>query len=188
MLASLLGSLAALGPLTIYMYLPSFPTITDDFNTNASLIQFSLTACLLGLGSGQVIIGPLSDVRGRQLPLLFSLILYFIASTAAAFAPNVYFFIGARFLQGFAAAGGIVMSRAIVRDVSVGTELTKFCALLMLINNLARMLAPVMGSSILLFTNWRGVFVVLGGVGILLFLIITFRFKETLPEERRIPS
>lgn len=187
-LALLLGSLAALGPLTIDMYLPSFPTITDDFNTNASLIQFSLTACLLGLGSGQVIIGPLSDVRGRQLPLLFSLILYFIASTAAAFAPNVYFFIGARFLQGFAAAGGIVSSRAIVRDVYVGKELTKFFALLMLINNLAPILAPVMGSSILLFTNWRGVFVVLGGVGILLFLIITFRFKETLPEEKRIPS
>ena len=187
-LALLLGSLAALGPLTIDMYLPSFPTITDEFNTNASLIQFSLTACLLGLGSGQVIIGPLSDVRGRQLPLLFSLTLYFIASTAAAFAPNVYFFIGARFLQGFAAAGGIVSSRAIVRDVYVGKELTKFFALLMLINNLAPILAPVMGSSILLFTNWRGVFVVLGGVGILLFLIISFRFKETLPKEKRIPS
>src|SRR5699024_3807844 len=90
--------------------------------------------------------------------------------------------------QGFAAAGGIVSSRAIVRDVYVGKELTKFFALLMLINNLAPILAPVMGSSILLFTNWRGVFVVLGGVGILLFLIITFRFKETLPEEKRIPS
>lgn len=187
-LALLLGSLAAFGPLTIDMYLPSFPTITADFKTSASLIQFSLTACLLGLGVGQLIIGPMSDVHGRRKPLLIFLALYFVASVATAFAPNVYLFIAARFFQGFAAAGGIVVSRAVARDIYVGRELTKFFALLMLINNLAPILAPILGSSILLFTNWRGVFIVLAGIGILLWFIITFRFEESLPVERRVPS
>lgn len=187
-LALLLGSLAALGPLTIDMYLPSFPTITNEFSTNPSLIQFSLTSCLLGLGIGQLIIGPMSDVQGRRQPLLIFLGLYFIASLACAFAPTVSLFIGARFIQGFAAAGGIVVSRAVVRDVYIGRELTKFFALLMLINNLAPILAPVVGSSILLFTNWRGVFITLSLVGIILVFIIAFRFEETLPTEKRIPS
>jgi len=187
-LALLLGSLAALGPLTIDMYLPSFPTITNEFNTNASFIQFSLTSCLLGLGFGQLIIGPMSDVQGRRKPLIFFLGLYFAASLACAFASTVYIFIGARFIQGFAAAGGIVISRAVVRDVYVGRELTKFFALLMLINNLAPILAPVVGSSILLFTNWRGVFITLSLVGIILVATITFKFEETLPTEKRIPS
>jgi DHA1 family bicyclomycin/chloramphenicol resistance-like MFS transporter len=187
-LALLLGSLAALGPLTIDMYLPSFPTITNEFSTKASLIQFSLTACLLGLGIGQLIIGPMSDVQGRKRPLIIFLSLYFVASLACVFAPTVYLFIAARFMQGFAAAGGIVVSRAVVRDVYEGRELTKFFALLMLINNLAPILAPVAGSSILLFTNWRGVFITLSGIGILLVLIISLRFEETLPTEKRIPS
>lgn len=187
-LALLLGSLAALGPLTIDMYLPSFPTITNEFNTNASFIQFSLTSCLLGLGLGQLIIGPMSDVQGRRKPLIVFLGLYFVASLACAFAPTLTIFISARFIQGFAAAGGIVISRAVVRDVYVGRELTKFFALLMLINNLAPILAPVVGSSILLFTTWRGVFITLSLVGIILVSTITFRFEETLPTEKRMPS
>lgn len=187
-LALLLGSLAAFGPLTIDMYLPSFPTITADFKTNASLIQFSLTACLLGLGLGQLIIGPMSDVRGRRKPLLLFLALYFVASLVTAFSPTVHLFIIARFFQGFAAAGGIVVSRAVARDIYVGRELTKFFALLMLINNLAPILAPIIGSSILLFTDWRGVFIVLSAIGALLWFIISFRFEETLPPEERMPS
>ncbi|MCJ7841774.1 multidrug effflux MFS transporter [Lederbergia sp. NSJ-179] len=187
-LALLLGSLAALGPLTIDMYLPSFPTIVNDFHTNASLVQFSLTACLLGLGLGQVIVGPMSDVQGRRKPLLLFLFLYFVASIFCAFAPTISVFILARFTQGFAAAGGIVISRAIVRDLYHGRELTKFFALLMLINNLAPILAPVAGSSILMFTNWTGVFLVLGLVGILLVTFVLLKLNETLPEENRVPS
>ncbi|MCM3113161.1 Bcr/CflA family multidrug efflux MFS transporter [Lederbergia lenta] len=180
--------LAALGPLTIDMYLPSFPTIANEYGTNASLVQFSLTACLLGLGIGQLIIGPMSDVRGRRLPLIIFLTLYFVASIACAFAPNIYLFIVARFTQGFAAAAGIVISRAVVRDVYSGRELTKFFALLMLINNLAPILAPVAGGGILKFTKWNGVFIVLGMIGILLVIIVSSRLKETLPPQDRVPS
>jgi DHA1 family bicyclomycin/chloramphenicol resistance-like MFS transporter len=187
-LAILLGALAALGPLTIDMYLPSFPTIINEYRTNASLVQFSLTACLLGLGLGQLIIGPMSDVQGRRQPLLIFLILYFAASIACALAPSIHIFIGARFMQGFATAGGIVISRAIVRDLYSGSELTKFFALLMLINNLVLILAPIAGSGILIFTNWSGVFLVLGAIGILLFLLVTWRLDETLQPEDRVPS
>lgn len=187
-LAILLGSLALLGPFTIDMYLPSFPTIVKDYNTTASLVQISLTTCLLGLGLGQLFIGPMSDVHGRRKPLLIFLILYLIASVICSLAPNIYFFIGSRFLQGFAAAGGLVISRAIVRDVFSGRELTKFFASLMLVSNLGPIVAPIAGGSILLFTNWSGVFIVLACIGMVLFLTVIWKLEETLPIEKRVPS
>ncbi|MGM0922252.1 MAG: multidrug effflux MFS transporter [Bacillota bacterium] len=187
-LALLLGSLALLGPFTIDMYLPSFPTIVKEYSTTASLVQISLTTCLLGLGLGQLIIGPMSDVLGRRKPLLIFLIMYLLASVVCAFAPNIYFFIVARFLQGFAAAGGLVISRAIVRDVYSGRELTKFFALLMVVSNLGPIMAPIAGGGILFFTNWTGVFIVLACIGMVLFLIISLKLEETLPIEKRIPS
>lgn len=187
-LALLLGSLAILGPFTIDMYLPSFPTIVEEFGTTASFVQISLTSCLLGLGLGQLIIGPMSDVQGRKKPLLIFLIMYLIASAICAFAPNIYFFIAARFLQGFSAAGGIVISRAVVRDKFSGRELTKFFALLTLVSNLGPIIAPVAGGAILAFTNWTGVFVVLSVVGLVLFFTVISKLEESLPAEKRVPN
>ncbi|MBU7592464.1 Bcr/CflA family multidrug efflux MFS transporter [Metabacillus halosaccharovorans] len=187
-LALLLGSLGLLGPFTIDMYLPSFPTIVEDYQTEASLVQISLTTCLLGLGLGQLIIGPMSDVQGRRKPLLIFLVLYLLASLTCSFAPNIYTFIASRFVQGFAAAGGLVISRAVVRDVYSGKELTKFFSLLMLVGNLGPIVAPIVGGGVLAFTNWSGVFVVLAGVGLILFLIVSFKMEETLPKEKRVPS
>lgn len=187
-LALLLGSLGLLGPFTIDMYLPSFPAIVEDFGTKASLVQISLTTCLLGLGLGQLVIGPMSDVLGRRKPLLIFLILYLISSLACSFSPTIYVFIGARFLQGFSAAGGLVISRAIVRDLYRGKELTKFFALLMLVGNLGPIVAPIAGGSILAFTRWTGVFIVLACVGMVLFFIVSAKLEETLKKEDRIPS
>ncbi|KKK33637.1 MFS transporter [Mesobacillus campisalis] len=187
-LAVLLGSLGLLGPFTIDMYLPSFPTIVEDYGTNASLVQISLTTCLLGLGLGQLVIGPMSDVLGRRKPLLIFLIAYLIASLACALSPNIYVFIAARFIQGFSAAGGLVISRAVVRDVYSGRELTKFFALLMLVGNLGPIVAPIAGGAVLAFANWTSVFIVLAGIGLILFLIVTSKLEETLPEESRVPS
>jgi MFS transporter, DHA1 family, multidrug resistance protein len=187
-LALLLGSLGLLGPFTIDTYLPSFPTIVKDYDTTASLVQVSLTTCLLGLGLGQLIIGPMSDVQGRRNPLRTFLFLYLIASVICAFAPNIYTFIGARFIQGFAAAGGLVISRAIVRDLYSGRELTKFFSLLMLVGNLGPIVAPIAGAIILAFTDWSGVFLVLSCIGIILVLIVSWKLEETLPEEKRVPS
>ncbi|OLS40690.1 Bcr/CflA family efflux MFS transporter [Bacillus sp. MRMR6] len=187
-LAILLGSLGILGPFTIDMYLPSFPTIVNEFHTTASLVQISLTSCLLGLGLGQLIIGPLSDVQGRRKPLLIFLGLYLLASLICAIAPNIYFFIGARLLQGFAAAGGLVISRAIVRDLYSGRELTKFFALMVLVGNLGPIIAPIVGGGVLAFTTWTGVFLLLALVGLVLVLIVSFNLEETLPIEKRVPS
>jgi DHA1 family bicyclomycin/chloramphenicol resistance-like MFS transporter len=187
-LGLLLGSLGLLGPFTIDAYLPSFPTIVEDYHTNASLVQISLTSCLLGLGLGQLIIGPMSDVQGRRKPLLIFLSLYLLASLTCAFAPNIYAFIASRFVQGFAAAGGIVISRAIVRDVYSGRELTKFFALLMLVGNLGPIIAPIAGASILAFADWTWVFIVLSFVGVVLLLTVAWKLEESLPQERRIPS
>ncbi len=186
--ALLLGALAAMGPLTIDMYLPSFPAIAASFDTTASLVQVSLTACLLGIGIGQLVFGPMSDVHGRKKPLVFSLIGYGIASAISALSPSVTAFIAARFLQGLAASAGIVISRAIVRDTFSGRALTKFFATLMLINNLAPILAPILGGAILAFTEWRGIFGVLSAVGFLFFVIVLWRFEETLLEDQRVPS
>ncbi|KIY20635.1 Bcr/CflA family multidrug efflux MFS transporter [Mesobacillus subterraneus] len=187
-LALLLGSLGLLGPFTIDMYLPSFPTIVNDYGTTASLVQISLTTCLLGLGLGQLIIGPMSDVQGRRKPLLFFLTFYLIASIACALAPSIYLFIAARFLQGFAAAGGLVISRAIVRDIYNGRELTKFFALLMLVGNLGPIVAPIVGGGVLAVTNWNGVFFVLALVGLVLVLTVSLKLEESLPVEKRVPS
>lgn len=187
-LVLLLGAFSALGPLTIDMYLPSFPEITADFGTRASLVQLSLTACLIGLGLGQIIMGPLSDVHGRRRPVILSLILYLIASFVCAVSPNIYCFIAARFIQGFAASAGIVISRAVVRDMYSGPELTRFFSMLMLVNNLFPLIAPVAGSGVISFTTWVGVFIVLGAVGIALVAWATAGLKETLPPEKRMAS
>lgn len=186
--ALLLGALAAMGPLTIDMYLPSFPTIAASFDTTASLVQVSLTACLLGIGLGQLIFGPMSDVYGRKKPLVFALIGYGVASLICMLSPSITAFIAARFLQGLAASAGIVISRAIVRDTFSGRALTKFFATLMLINNLAPILAPILGGAILAFTEWRGVFGVLSAIGFIFFVIILLRFEDSLPEAERVPS
>jgi len=134
-----------MGPLNIDMYLPSFPGIAQDLHTNATLVQTSLTACLLGLASGQLVFGPLSDALGRKRPLLVALPLFAGASILCALAPNIFILIGARFLQGFTASAGVVLSRAVVRDVFSGRELTKFYSLLMVINAVAPMVASIAG-------------------------------------------
>ncbi|SDD56623.1 MFS transporter, DHA1 family, bicyclomycin/chloramphenicol resistance protein [Paenibacillus sp. UNCCL117] len=186
--ALLLGAFSALGPFTIDMYLPSFPEIAAEFGTQASLVQLSLTACLLGLAVGQLVMGTLSDVMGRRKPLLLAMILYAAASLICAIAPSIGFFIAVRFIQGFAAAAGIVISRAIVRDVYSGHELTKFFSLLMLVGNLGPLLAPVAGSGVIAVTAWNGVFLFLGLAGLLLVMATVWKLDETLPEEKRVSS
>ncbi|AQQ54851.1 multidrug effflux MFS transporter [Planococcus lenghuensis] len=184
----LLGTLTALIPFTIDMYLPAFPSLAGVFNANASGIQLSLTACLLGLAIGQLVAGALSDAHGRRKPLIAALAVYAGASVACIFAPNIAVFIALRFAQGFAAAAGLVISRAIVRDVSSGAELTRLFALLMLVNNLVPLLAPSIGGGILLFADWQAIFGTLSVLGVILLLITIFRLPESLPEDKRVPS
>jgi DHA1 family bicyclomycin/chloramphenicol resistance-like MFS transporter len=187
-LALLLGLFSTLGPFTIDMYLPAFPEIVKQFDTTASLVQLSLTACLLGLGIGQLVMGSLSDVYGRRNPILISMAVYVLASLACAFAPNIGLLIAFRFIQGFAASAGIVISRAIARDLYSGHELTKFFSMLLLVGNLGPLVAPVAGSGVLRFTSWTGVFISLALIGIYLLTMTKFQLQESLPPNRRMPS
>ncbi|MEN0643039.1 Bcr/CflA family multidrug efflux MFS transporter [Alkalicoccobacillus gibsonii] len=189
-LAFLLSMLAVLGPLNIDMYLPSFPDIATDLKARESLVQLSLTACLFGLAVGQVVVGPISDSTGRRKPLIISVLLFALASILCALAPNITWLIIGRFLQGFTAAGGVVISRAVVRDVFSGTELTKFFALLMVINAVAPLAAPIVGGAILWFpfTNWSSIFYFLSFVGLLIVAMVLWKLKESHPHERRTPS
>jgi MFS transporter, DHA1 family, multidrug resistance protein len=186
--ALLLAVFCALGPFTVDMYLSSFPEIMKFFGTNASMVQASLTSALLGLSLGQIVIGPLSDVHGRRKPLLFSMILFFISSVGCAISPNVEVFIILRFIQGFSASAGLVIARAIVRDLYNGVELTKFFALLTTITSVTPLLSPLAGSAVISFTSWIGVFIVTGIVGIYLTIMTVWRVKETLPKTNRISS
>ena len=181
----ILGALSAFGPLSIDMYLPALPTLAQNLDTTQSLAQLSLTACLLGLALGQLIAGPLSDIRGRRGPLIVALVLYTLASLACAFAPSVWILIVLRLIQGAAGAAGIVISRAVVRDLYAGTELTKFFTMLMLVNGLAPILAPIFGGAILNYVSWRGVFSVLCAIGALMLIAVVMALPETLERERR---
>lgn len=180
LLALMLGSFAAIGPLSLDMYLPGLPSLADDLKSSTSLAQLSLTACLLGLALGQMYLGPLSDAKGRRTPLIISLSVYGLSSLLCAFAPTIELLLLLRFIQGVAGAGGIVISRAIVRDLFSGTDLTKFFSMLMLVNGAAPILAPVFGGQLLQFTSWRGVFLVIAILGVLMVAAAFFGIKETL--------
>lgn len=187
-LALILAAFSALGPFTVDMYLASLPQIMDFFGTNASMIQASLTASLLGLGLGQMVMGPLSDSYGRRTPLLIAMILYIVSSIGCAFAPNIESFIVLRFIQGVAASAGLVISRAIARDRYSGVEMTKFISLLTMISNVAPLISPNVGSAVTSYSSWVGVFVFLGLLGVLLMGITTWGLEESLPAAHRVPS
>ncbi|RAP76326.1 multidrug effflux MFS transporter [Paenibacillus montanisoli] len=185
-LALILAAFSALGPFTVDMYLASLPQIMDDFGTNASWIQASLTASLLGLGLGQLIMGPLSDRYGRRKPLLIAMILYIVASVGCAIAQEIGFFIILRFIQGVAASAGLVISRAIARDRYSGVEMTKFISLLTTISNAAPLISPNAGSAVTSFSSWAGVFVFLGLLGMLLTAITKWGLNESLSQTHRV--
>jgi DHA1 family bicyclomycin/chloramphenicol resistance-like MFS transporter len=184
-MAALLGMLTALGPLSIDMYLPALPALANDLHTSTSLAQLSLTACLLGLAFGQLLVGPISDIHGRRTPLITSLVVYASASILCALVPSIWALILLRFAQGMAGSGGIVIARAIVRDLYSGSEIARFFSLLMLVNGLAPILAPVIGGQLLRITSWHGVILVLGILSIAILLTVAFKLPETLPSQYR---
>ncbi|MBN8435381.1 multidrug effflux MFS transporter [Priestia flexa] len=185
LLVLILGGLGAFGPFTIDMYLPALPTIAKELDATTSLVQISLTACLIGLAFGQLLMGPFSDIKGRKKPLVISIIIYTIASALCVVAPTIWIFIALRFIQGAAGAAGMVISRASVRDLFSGTDLTKFFAMLMLVNGLAPIVAPIAGGQVLEFVSWRGVFGVLTVIGLVMLISVMVGLDETLPPERR---
>ncbi|QES05828.1 Bcr/CflA family drug resistance efflux transporter [Streptomyces venezuelae] len=180
-----LGGLTALPPLSMDMYLPALPEVTGALAAPAATIQLTLTACLAGMALGQLVVGPMSDKWGRRRPLLIGMVVYVLATAACAFAPTAETLIGFRLLQGLAGAAGIVIARAVVRDLYDGVEMARFFSTLMLISGVAPIIAPLIGGQILRITDWRGVFHVLTVIGVLLTLVVWRFLGETLPPERR---
>ncbi|WP_354700946.1 Bicyclomycin resistance protein [Paraconexibacter sp. AEG42_29] len=181
----LLGCLSTFGPLSMDMYLPGLPAMADDLGASTAAAQVTLTACLAGLAAGQLLIGPLSDTHGRRRPLLAGLLAYGLASLLCALAPSVATLTLLRFVQGVAGAAGIVIARAIVRDVAEGDAAARAFARLMLVSGLAPILAPVLGGQVLRVTDWRGVFGVLAGIGAVLAAVTWRVLPETHAPDRR---
>ncbi|MBX5437296.1 MAG: multidrug effflux MFS transporter [Alicyclobacillaceae bacterium] len=184
--AFILGVLTALGPFSIDMYLPSLPQLTADLHSTASAGQLTLTFCMCGLALGQLIAGPLSDARGRRVPLIAGLLAYSVASGVCAMAPAMWVLIVLRFVQGMAGATGIVIARAIARDLYDGPQLTRFYAMMMVVGGAAPMVGPVFGGQVLRFASWHGVFGFLTFAGLAMALMVTFLMPESLPPERRL--
>ena len=184
-LVLVLGLLTAIGPLTIDTYLPALPQLSADLGASDSQAQLTLTGLLVGLGLGQLLVGPLSDAVGRRKPLLFGLAAHGVLSLLCALAPSITLLTVTRTLQGVGGAAVAVVSMAIVRDLFSGVRAAQLLSRLMLVVGVAPILAPSLGSFLLSLTSWRGIFVVLAGVAVGLFVLALVALPETLPPVRR---
>ena len=184
-LVLLLGVLSAFGPFVVDLYLPSLPQLASFFETSASMTQLTLTTAMIGLAVGQLLLGPLSDKFGRKKPLIISLVIYIISTVLIVFSPNIETMIVLRVIQGLSSAGSVVISRAVATDLYRGREMTRFFGLLMTINGIAPIISPILGSLLLEYISWKGVFVFLALIGVIV-LFFCFRLKESLSAENRL--
>jgi MFS transporter, DHA1 family, multidrug resistance protein len=184
-LVLIVGGLSIFGPLCIDMYLPALPRISGDLHASTSSVQLSVTGCLIGIALGQLLIGPISDRKGRRGPLFLGLGLFILSSLACSAVSSAYLLDAGRFVQGVGGAAGIVISRAIVRDLFEGPTAARFFSTLMLVTGLGPIIAPQLGAVILRFTTWRGIFLALAIAGSVLFAIAFVKVPETLPVKRR---
>lgn len=180
-----LGMLAAIAPLSTDMYLPALPSMMTAFGVTPSVIQLTLTASMTGMALGQVAVGPISDDKGRRLPLMVGMAIFTLSTVGCIWSSSVQVFLGFRFIQGCAGGAGIVLSRAIARDICKGSALTRLFAMLMLVNGIAPILAPVIGGQILRFAPWEGIFVLIALIGLVLTASAGI-MHETLPMRRRV--
>ncbi|RLY56816.1 Bcr/CflA family efflux MFS transporter, partial [Staphylococcus epidermidis] len=181
----ILGSLTAFGPLAIDMFLPGLPNISHDFDISASTTQLTISFFMIGLALGNFLAGRISDITGRKKPLIFSLIIFTIASLGIIFVTNIWIMIILRFIQGLTGGAGAVISRAIASDMYSGNALTKFLSLLMLVNGIAPIIAPALGGIILNYGPWRNVFVILTMFGIVMLIGTLFKVPESLEKSLR---
>lgn len=180
-----LGSVTVLGPASMDIYLPGLPALARDLGASPSRAQLTVTTFLIGMALGQLSAGPLSDVYGRRRPLVGGMVLFSIASFTCAVVPNIYALGAMRLVQGIAGASGLAIGRAVVRDLYAGRAAARYLSRLMLITGLGPIIAPVAGGQILRFTDWRGVFVAIALLGIVLVVTTTRWLPETLPRDRR---
>ena len=187
-LVLVLGALSAIGPLTIDTYLPALPELSDQLGATEAQAQTTITGLLIGLGLGQLIIGPLSDAVGRRKPLLIGLAAHGVMSLLCALAPSITMLAVTRTLQGLAGAAVAVVAMAVVRDLFTGVKAAQLLSRLILVLGVAPILAPSLGSALLEVTSWRGIFVALAVAAVALFFLALLALPETLPPQRRRPA
>jgi DHA1 family bicyclomycin/chloramphenicol resistance-like MFS transporter len=186
--ALVLGLLSAIGPFAIDMYLPALPSIGQSLGAPMGAVQASLMVFFISLGIGQLIYGPLSDMYGRKPPLYFGMGLFAICSVGCAIAPDVHTLIILRFLQGLGAAAGMVIPRAIVRDLHTGNDAAKLMSLLMLVFSVSPILAPLAGSFLIEWAGWRSVFWVITVTAVMALALLATGQPETRPSAHRADS
>nr|WP_235006321.1 multidrug effflux MFS transporter [Nocardiopsis sp. JB363] len=185
LLVLILAALSAIGPLATDLYLPALPQIAADLGSSESRVKLTLTAVMAGLALGQLVAGPLSDRWGRRGPLLIGTGVFTAVTFAIMFVTSTETFMLLRFVQGLAAAAGLVVSRAVVRDVFHGDTAATFFSRLMLVTGLAPMLGPLLGGQLLYLGPWQLIFGALGLAGALTFVLVYVSLPESLPEESR---
>ena len=175
----ILGGLSALAPFSIDMYLPAFPSIAKGLGTNISQVAFSLTSYFLGISFGQLFYGPITDKYGRKKPLLFGLAVFFLAVVGCAVSPTIDWLIYMRVIMALGGCVGMVVSRAVVRDVFPVSETAKIFSTLMLITGVAPIIAPTVGSWILTVSTWRTIFYLLGAFSLILIISVYLYLPES---------
>jgi DHA1 family bicyclomycin/chloramphenicol resistance-like MFS transporter len=178
-LVLLLGSLTALGPLAIDMYLPSLPAIAKSLHATPGEVGVTLAAFFAGLGIGQLVFGPLSDRIGRRPPMIFGVALFLVGAALCALAPNIWLLVLARFLQALGGSAGQVVARAAVRDRFSHQMSARVLSLLMLVLGLAPIIAPIFGGYLLLVGDWRSIFLFQAGVALVVLVAAIFGLKES---------
>ena len=185
-LTVLLSGFTAFGPLSMDLYLPAFPDLAADLGASQAAVQLTLTADVLGLVVGQLVLGPLSDARGRRALLIGSTLVCALASVLCALAPSAGWLTVWRFLQGAAGGGGIVLARAVAADIASGVEAARLFSLFMTLSSVAPIAAPVLGGVLLAATgSWRPMFWLLAAISLVLAAASWRAIPETLPAERR---
>jgi MFS transporter, DHA1 family, multidrug resistance protein len=185
-LTVLLGGFTAFGPLSMDLYLPAFPQLADDLGASQAAVQLTLTADVIGLVVGQLVLGPLSDARGRRGLLVWSTLVCAVASALCALAPSVGWLTVWRFVQGASGGGGIVLARAVAADLTSGVAAARLFSLFMTLSSVAPILAPVLGGVLLATTgSWRPMFWVLAVVSLVLAVATAVVIPETLPPHAR---
>ncbi len=186
--ALVLGLLSAIGPFAIDMYLPALPSIGQSLGASMSAVQASLMAFFISLGVGQIIYGPVSDMVGRKAPLYFGLVLFAAGSIGCALAPDVHTLVVLRFIQGLGACAGMVVPRAIVRDMHTGVDAARLMSMLMLVFSVSPILAPLTGSILIEAFGWRSVFWAVTVAAVLGLVLLATSLPETRPPEQRVDS